>query len=272
MSASAGHGCWHWSSSPSPAHSWALSVAATRASDLRSPCPPPPSPRARTRCAPSSPTATRCPAIIVVTRDDGAPLTPADLAAIEKQVARSGVRPTVEAAVSTVPLDAGPVRVRAQRRSQGAAAPAADGLPDDLRAEVTGGPAFGADIANSFSGANITLLAVTAAVVALLLIVTYRSPVLLAGAAGGHRLRRPGRGSGGHRGRRRDRHEPGRVDVRHHQRAGVRGGHQLRLAAHLPISRGAGPQRQSSRRPSTSRCARPGPRSSRATRPWCWRC
>ena len=38
-----------------------------------------------------------------------------------------------------------------------------DGLPDDLRVEVTGGPAFGADIANSFSGANITLLAVTAA-------------------------------------------------------------------------------------------------------------
>src|SRR6185295_14211122 len=31
---------------------------------------------------------------------------------------------------------------------------------------------------NSFSGANFTLLAVTAAVVALLLIVTYRSPVL----------------------------------------------------------------------------------------------
>ena len=55
---------------------------------------------------------------------------------------------------------------------------AADGLPGDLRTEVTGGPAFGADIANSFSGANITLLAVTAAVVALLLIVTYRSPVL----------------------------------------------------------------------------------------------
>ncbi len=55
---------------------------------------------------------------------------------------------------------------------------APEGLPDDLRTEVTGGPAFGADIANSFSGANITLLAVTAAVVALLLIVTYRSPVL----------------------------------------------------------------------------------------------
>ncbi|PIM50393.1 hypothetical protein CS062_25280, partial [Roseateles chitinivorans] len=48
----------------------------------------------------------------------------------------------------------------------------------DLRAEVTGGPAFGADIANSFAGANVTLLAVTAIVVALLLIVTYRSPIL----------------------------------------------------------------------------------------------
>ena len=54
----------------------------------------------------------------------------------------------------------------------------ADGLPAGLRAQVTGGPAFGADIANSFAGANITLLAVTAMVVAVLLIVTYRSPVL----------------------------------------------------------------------------------------------
>ena len=44
--------------------------------------------------------------------------------------------------------------------------------------QITGGPAFGADIADSFSGANVTLLAVTAAVVALLLIVTYRSPIL----------------------------------------------------------------------------------------------
>ena len=55
---------------------------------------------------------------------------------------------------------------------------ARDGLPDPLIANVTGGPAFGADIANSFAGANINLLAVTGAVVALLLIITYRSPVL----------------------------------------------------------------------------------------------
>lgn len=52
------------------------------------------------------------------------------------------------------------------------------GLPADLDAHVTGGPAFGADIANAFTNANITLLAVTASVVALLLILTYRSPVL----------------------------------------------------------------------------------------------
>ena len=52
------------------------------------------------------------------------------------------------------------------------------GLPADLRTHVTGGPAFGADIANAFTDANITLLAVTASVVALLLIATYRSPVL----------------------------------------------------------------------------------------------
>ena len=52
------------------------------------------------------------------------------------------------------------------------------GLPPGLEAHVTGGPAFGADIANAFAHANITLLAVTASVVALLLIATYRSPVL----------------------------------------------------------------------------------------------
>ena len=53
-----------------------------------------------------------------------------------------------------------------------------NGLPAGMSAHVTGGPAFGADIANAFTNANITLLAVTASVVALLLIATYRSPVL----------------------------------------------------------------------------------------------
>lgn len=53
-----------------------------------------------------------------------------------------------------------------------------DEAPDTVTAYVTGGPAFGADITSSFDGANLLLLAVTVAVVALLLLLTYRSPVL----------------------------------------------------------------------------------------------
>ncbi|MFB9376176.1 MMPL family transporter [Kineococcus gynurae] len=51
-------------------------------------------------------------------------------------------------------------------------------LPAGVQVQVTGGPAFGADIAGSFSGADTRLLLVTVAVVALLLLITYRSPVL----------------------------------------------------------------------------------------------
>lgn len=43
---------------------------------------------------------------------------------------------------------------------------------------VTGGPAIGADIASAFGGADFTLLIVTIVIVALLLIITYRSPIL----------------------------------------------------------------------------------------------
>ncbi|MFI5506721.1 MMPL family transporter [Mycobacterium sp. NPDC051804] len=117
------------------------------------------------------------PAIIVITRDDGTRLTPADLAAIQQkwrvQVSEDGA-----AALTVVPLNADLTGFALNDAVKELRQSAAEGLPDDLRTEVTGGPAFGADIANSFSGANITLLAVTAAVVALLLIVTYRSPVL----------------------------------------------------------------------------------------------
>jgi RND superfamily putative drug exporter len=53
-----------------------------------------------------------------------------------------------------------------------------DTLPISLTAQVTGGPAFAVDIAAAFDGANITLLITTASVVALLLLITYRSPWL----------------------------------------------------------------------------------------------
>jgi RND superfamily putative drug exporter len=51
-------------------------------------------------------------------------------------------------------------------------------LPGGLDVALTGGPAFGADIGKVFDGADITLLATTAGVVALLLLLTYRSPWL----------------------------------------------------------------------------------------------
>ena len=177
----------------------------------------------------------------MITRDDGAPLSPADLAAIEQkwpvQVSDDG-----EAALARGALERRPDRLRAQRRGQGAARSRHRRVAGRIAREVTGGPAFGADIANSFSGANITLLAVTAAVVALLLIVTYRSPVLwlvplavigfadrvaaVVGTAVAERAR----------------DEPRRFDVGHHQCAGVRRGHQLRAAADFAVSRGIGPQ------------------------------
>ncbi len=51
-------------------------------------------------------------------------------------------------------------------------------VPDGVTAQVTGPAGIEADLASVFDGANFTLLAVTAGVVALLLILTYRSPVL----------------------------------------------------------------------------------------------
>jgi RND superfamily putative drug exporter len=117
------------------------------------------------------------PAIIAFTRDDGAALSRADVAAIQRvqpvQVAEDG-----RAALAVVPIDAGLSGFDLSDAVADLRARVSAEVPAGIRAEVTGGPAFGADIANSFSGANITLLAVTAAVVALLLIITYRSPVL----------------------------------------------------------------------------------------------
>ena len=53
-----------------------------------------------------------------------------------------------------------------------------EAAPDGVRVQLTGPAAVQADLAAVFEGADLRLLAVTAAVVALLLLVTYRSPVL----------------------------------------------------------------------------------------------
>ncbi|ODR00066.1 hypothetical protein BHQ21_24705 [Mycobacterium sherrisii] len=143
--------------------------------------------------APQFPGGDDAPVLLVVNRADGARLTAPDIAATQD------ARDRMQAAVTpfgsshpqppTVSADGkaalGVATIRADLSgvvlSQGVAAlrsAARNGLPADLVAHVTGGPAFGADIAGAFTHADITLLAVTASVVAVLLIATYRSPVL----------------------------------------------------------------------------------------------
>ncbi|MGX1809209.1 MMPL family transporter [Nocardia sp. NPDC055321] len=131
-------------------------------------------------------------AIAVVTRTDDAPLTEADLAAargvVERATRAAGGVPDPAVALQTAPDGQAAIgQVPVSGALDGAAltehitlvreAARAD-LPAGLRVEITGGPAFAADIADAFAGADVTLLAVTAIVVAALLILTYRSPVL----------------------------------------------------------------------------------------------
>ncbi|WP_197383584.1 MMPL family transporter [Mycolicibacterium mengxianglii] len=129
----------------------------------------------------------QAPAILVITRTDDAALSPDDLAAAEAarvrvtgdgQAAPLMVSDDGKAALAIAPLSTGLSGFALDDAITTLRQFASADLPPDLRSEVTGGPAFGADIANAFAGANITLLAVTASVVALLLILTYRSPVL----------------------------------------------------------------------------------------------
>ncbi|WP_019926303.1 MMPL family transporter [Nocardia sp. BMG111209] len=131
-------------------------------------------------------------AVAVLSRTDGGPLDAADEAATAAALTRMRA-----AVTSTPPPNAAPVLAPDHRAAVGPVAVPADlsgfaltdrirdvraagrdGLPAGLRLQMTGGPAFGADIADSFSGANVLLLSITALVVAVLLIATYRSPVL----------------------------------------------------------------------------------------------
>jgi RND superfamily putative drug exporter len=129
----------------------------------------------------------RADAVIIVYERSRAPLTDADEAAIESTRTALGgpVSPVVlsddgRAALLTVTVagdlpatarDAEVDRIRGVVRTAGV-------LPAGLTAEVTGGPAFSRDISAAFDGADVTLLLATATVVAVLLLVTYRSPLL----------------------------------------------------------------------------------------------
>ncbi|MDV6301866.1 MULTISPECIES: MMPL family transporter [Rhodococcus] len=133
------------------------------------------------------------PVILVLSRADGGDLTAVDiegaaaaqsrLLAVDRSVPDEPgpppiVAPDGKAAIALVQVDSELSGFTLNELITELRSAAGDGLSPDLIAQVTGGPAFGADIANSFSGANFTLLAVTALVVAVLLIVTYRSPIL----------------------------------------------------------------------------------------------
>ncbi|MGW4894366.1 MMPL family transporter [Kitasatospora sp. NPDC004240] len=135
------------------------------------------------------PSGAAAPAIVVYSTTDGSPLTPEHQALVAGRATSLGAlglapdaaRPNlVDGRVATVavllPTGAGDEENTAAvdriRRT------ASDGLPAPLRAEVTGGPAFRADVGAVFAGADTNLLIGTASVVAVLLLVTYRSPVL----------------------------------------------------------------------------------------------
>ena len=144
-------------------------------------------------------------AVLVTVRSDGAPLSDEDKAAVGQAQQRmlavdrsvpatasagpgAVVSPDGIAAISVVPVSAELNGFKLTDLVDELRDAADDGLPSGLTTYVTGGPAFGADTANSFSGANVTLLAVTALVVAP---VTDRHVSLagsVAGSVAGHRV------------------------------------------------------------------------------------
>ncbi|MEV4625094.1 MMPL family transporter [Micromonospora sp. NPDC049523] len=129
------------------------------------------------------------PALVVYSRD-GQPLRPEDERAIADdarayatEATGGGVSPPVlspdrQAALVAVPLPADLPNDELAGIVDRLRATARDGLPEGTVAQVTGGAGFTTDVASAFDGANVTLLLVTVAVVASLLIVTYRSPWL----------------------------------------------------------------------------------------------
>lgn len=149
------------------------------------------------------PNADRQSVLVVASRDDGGELTADDTATLEQLLPVLDAHADAEssgpmlsddgkAALLVTPIKVGETNtdtaqiVKALRADIAAAsgADASDTAESEivgltgLSLQVTGGPAFGADIAGAFEGADFTLLLVTILIVAVLLIVTYRSPVL----------------------------------------------------------------------------------------------
>ncbi|MBP2476513.1 RND superfamily putative drug exporter [Crossiella equi] len=128
------------------------------------------------------------PGVLVFERADG--LRPEDQAAIAKAVERAstvdGLRGTAspartspdgKAAQALVPVD-GSDGFRAGETVKRLREVVRDGLPGGLSAHVTGPAGIVGDFAATFGGIDGLLLGVTAAVVALILVLVYRSPLL----------------------------------------------------------------------------------------------
>ncbi|ADU47594.1 MMPL family transporter [Intrasporangium calvum] len=123
-------------------------------------------------------------AVVLFSRT-GEPLTEQDRAIVQERaaaVSNGADLPVVPSsdgtsAIVVVPVDAnnGPDSARLITELRGTVK--AD-LPDGLTAQVTGPAAVQADLAGVFEGANTRLLLTTASIVAALLVLTYRSPIL----------------------------------------------------------------------------------------------
>ena len=127
--------------------------------------------------------------LLVASRDDGAVLTEADLAAVgalapllDEQTGYTASRPFASedglAAVMQTSIMPGADNAETAETVGVLRDIVAEYPVDGVTVLVTGGPAFGADIVGAFAGADFTLLLVTIGIVALLLIFTYRSPIL----------------------------------------------------------------------------------------------
>ena len=135
------------------------------------------------------PSAKQTSAIVVWSRT-GADLSAADVTAITDRAAALGEQSTAprattprfsddkRAAISVLPLEASKATADIGKTATDIRSTASSDLPTGLTAYVTGPVGFQSDITNAFAGADLRLLLVTVIVVAVLLIVTYRSPVL----------------------------------------------------------------------------------------------
>jgi len=135
------------------------------------------------------PNADRQSVLVVASRDDGAKLSEGEIEELKgllpvldarSDAASSGpmVSDDGKAAVLITPIKVGETNTDTAAVIKELRTDVADHAPAGMSLLVTGGPAFGADVAAAFEGADFTLLLVTILIVAILLIVTYRSPVL----------------------------------------------------------------------------------------------